>query len=1066
MQALSGSRSRSLATRWIAIRSWLLIRQPRPAERSLPLAKLFAACLVSFVSSAFCCESTIAEPPPNASSESPAESDDKADPDVEASPGAGEESEAAGKDEKDTPGALQVDPIKIAGRVVDTEGQPAQNATVQIQHFSQSGPVDTEAVTNAQGEFEASVRVKRDTLPNVRVKASSADGRLVGHFRFTSNAEQTASDVVEIELERVKIAAVKVVDADGKPVADARVAVQLGYPHTVSDAMTDESGSTALRLPESERIEAVVAWKNHLGLDYRLYSLPRDQRADVNAKPPEFPVDGEEVLTLSGASPLTVSVVDDEQHPLEGVSLYPWLLKKDSEPDSLNLSYFTPAFSQSSDALGETTFSWLPAWQKSLTVVWPSASGFVHTRGVYDPQTDAGRLVMQLDRLVPIRGRVVDADGKPRGGITVAARGAGYGHDSGMASTVTDERGQYELLVPPEQVYLVVVMDPQWASAPQQGFAVFRNQPVENKDFTLRKATRVFGTLIDEHTREPIGNERVIVYQYGQDLHSMEGVELPNPDNSRQYVCPMQYYNATTDAEGRFEFALGDGTFDIRPPQQEKADKFQVAGESELEMEVTTRLQTKVELVGLVLAKDAQAKLAGARVTGVPRNFSGRDWEATTDDEGKFRVRRLREATYVYAASADGTSAAIGELQADKNTFFLTMQKVGSATGRLVTEESQEPVGGAKIAYGVPVPAVDNGSWSYRFGGTVVTSPDGTFRLDGLVPGWEYTLSLETTADGVIPTLTKVTISPEESATLGDLSAPKPRAPFVPQTLEDRIRSAFEVEGSPMERHERALGLVGLVNQHLLIVFGVADHPCIHRLMDIRFNDRDFRPFSDEFRFMAIPTDEERRGPALELANALDESLEGERGDFLLVVLDRDGTKVATADAGALCEEGELSKNRLLEFLSGHLTEPLDARELLTEALKQAADEEKAVIVQETATWCGPCHLLSQFLDRNRIWEKDYIWVKMDHRWTGARELMTELREGADGGVPWFAILNPEGKMLATSNDPQTKRNIGYPSEKSGQVHFANMLNQTRKRLSEGDVQQLVDALTTKKSGE
>ena len=120
------------------------------------------------------------------------------------------------------------------------------------------------------------------------------------------------------------------------------------------------------------------------------------------------------------------------------------------------------------------------------------------------------------------------------------------------------------------------------------------------------------------------------------------------------------------------------------------------------------------------------------------------------------------------------------------------------------------------------------------------------------------------------------------------------------------------------------------------------------------------------------------------------------------------------------------------------------------------------MLVQETATWCGPCHLLSRFLDGNRVWEKDYIWVKMDHRWIGARELMSELRDGANGGIPWFAILDSGGSVLVTSNAVDTEQNIGYPSEKSGQKHFKFMLTETRQRLTDEEIDGLIGALADK----
>src|SRR5690606_2779208 len=164
--------------------------------------------------------------------------------------------------------------------------------------------------------------------------------------------------------------------------------------------------------------------------------------------------------------------------------------------------------------------------------------------------------------------------------------------------------------------------------------------------------------------------------------------------------------------------------------------------------------------------------------------------------------------------------------------------------------------------------------------------------------------------------------------------------------------------------------------------------------------------------------------------------MQGDRGDFLLVLLNDDGQKVATASDAELCVDEALSKDRLLEWLRSHMPEPPEARVLLDEALARAKQENKRILIQETATWCGPCHMLARFLDANRVWEQDYIWVKMDHRWTGAQELMAELRAGADGGIPWFAILDAQGEKLATSNEPEGQSNIGYPSSPEGQQHF------------------------------
>jgi len=121
----------------------------------------------------------------------------------------------------------------------------------------------------------------------------------------------------------------------------------------------------------------------------------------------------------------------------------------------------------------------------------------------------------------------------------------------------------------------------------------------------------------------------------------------------------------------------------------------------------------------------------------------------------------------------------------------------------------------------------------------------------------------------------------------------------------------------------------------------------------------------------------------------------------------------------------------VIQWLRSHIDEPIDARKFLDEILAQAKRKNKRVLVQETATWCGPCHMLPDYPNDNREWETDYIWIKMDHRFTGARELMAELRAGASGGIPWFAILDADGKKLATSpTDDQVSGFVAGPKKR------------------------------------
>ncbi len=956
-----------------------------------------------------------------------------------------------------------VEPFELIGQVLDEAGTASPQSTVQFEWYSrkQRRLLTLRTLTDDDGRFRAAVRMDRNKLYGLMLSAWNSEGSQLGVWRPAADAQATVPMSITVQLAEARLVQVQVQNEEGATVDGASAVLQLRYPHKSQVETTNNAGVAQFIIPAGERIEAVVAWKDGLGLDYRLYSLSRQQKADSLAQVPEFPKEDTELLTLNGASPVTVRVTDEDGQPLPDVLVYPWLLKKEPGNSQLNLSMFYGTFRAPTGADGTVTFGWMPSWQKSRTTFWSDRPGYDHQRAMYTPDIDDGQLEVVLRKLVPVRGHVYRQDGSAASGITITARGHGYSFDAASMSAVTDENGAYELLATPDRIYLIVATGERLAAAPQTGFAVFKGKPLDGKDFTLRSATRVHGQLQDEETGEPVAGERIFVYQYGTPLTEIDGVELPNPENSRTWVQPIFARNTETDDSGRFELFVGDGDFDIRPPRQEKAEKFTVAGESEKEFLVTTLLVKEVELTGTIRDQATGRLLTGVRVSGVSRSSGGRDWVAVTSDAGVFQVKQYPAATYVHAVSSDQRLGAITEVPAKQSAVELGLQTLGSATGRLLEMDTKKPWARQTIQYGVRVPNENDQTWSNRFGGRATTAADGTFELPRLVPGWEYELSMKPRNDGTIPSLGGVTVEPGETKNIGDVTPPPPRKPYVPPTLEDRIAAAFAVSGTPQQRHQKAMELAALINQQLLVVFGAPDSPAVRWLMDIRYNDDDFRPLRDEFRFLAIPTDETNRTDAAALASHLQVAIDSEQ-DFQLVLLDSAGAKRGVTSVEQFRIDGELNRDRLVKWLQEHMPEPVDARQLLEEALERAKQEDKRVLVQETATWCGPCHRLARFLDANREWEKDYIWVRMDHRYQEAREVMQELRDGADGGIPWFVVLDADGARLATSNEPESGGNIGFPVTESELSHFEQVLKSTRQRLTDDEIAHLMAQLTDK----
>lgn len=141
--------------------------------------------------------------------------------------------------------------------------------------------------------------------------------------------------------------------------------------------------------------------------------------------------------------------------------------------------------------------------------------------------------------------------------------------------------------------------------------------------------------------------------------------------------------------------------------------------------------------------------------------------------------------------------------------------------------------------------------------------------------------------------------------------------------------------------------------------------------------------------------------------------------------------------------------------------ESADARADIAAAVARAGKENRRVLVHWGANWCGWCKRLEAWMagpDVAPLLAREFVDLKIDQdRMVGGQEIKGRFPGSEKAGIPWFAVLSPDGKILVDSSFQGS--NIGFPATDEEIAAFGEFLKEGTKALSEAEIQKLLDTL-------
>jgi len=280
--------------------------------------------------------------------------------------------------------------------------------------------------------------------------------------------------------------------------------------------------------------------------------------------------------------------------------------------------------------------------------------------------------------------------------------------------------------------------------------------------------------------------------------------------------------------------------------------------------------------------------------------------------------------------------------------------------------------------------------------------------------------------------------------------APVPAAPAAPAARP----APYDEAADGRAQIDAALAAARRENRRVLIQWG--GNWCVWcvRLSDLCASDRDIRR-KLQYEYDVVHVDIGRRDKHMDLAAACGADL-GANGVPYLTVLDADGRVLANQETGSLEVEGQPAHDpaKVLAFLERHQAPYRKAADVRDAALAAAARDGRRVFLHFGAPWCGWCHKLDAWLARPEvaaILGPAFVDAKVDvDRTEGGQALLAAYAGEQPTGIPWFAFLDAEGRVLATSTGPAG--NIGFPAAAGEIAHFLGMLRAAAPGLSDADL--------------
>ncbi|MEX2142767.1 MAG: M56 family metallopeptidase [Pirellulales bacterium] len=924
----------------------------------------------------------------------------------------------------------------VRGRVVDADGRAARECELGVN--VNEGYISRALSPKLDGHrFEVWVPIGRSVGSSLELFASSKDGQQRGLRRIpTWGLRQAAIEGIDLVLARASRTVLVYVTKDGTPVAKAQVTAALEGNTLRSE--TNAEGKARFHLMANERFSQLTAWTQDFQVGgYDFYRKPyRDPLANLFR------------IELEDCRDQAIRFVDaNDGSPIPGVK---FALTIGTGPPNYNFPgnwQTLPQSKMTTNDKGEVTYRWFPDWTQHAVEIHLLDRRWAKAESDDVTKADDRALVVKLKPRVerkPLIGKVA-SESVDVGGLLVLLQtfqGEEENH-SDRAYAITEHDGSFTADCLPGATYWVCIADERYVSKiidlipyePETGKSnVAMLQVSEGEPVEIRVT---FGP-----SRQPMRNQWVHL-RAPHEYTWQENGETRRGNSGRQW-------GVSTDANGiarawalaGSELKASVNAGEWRSPDQNVTVQAGEVTKIEFHRQITIAREVTGQLIP---PPGLEVDLARAEI--VLGSVDGQADERQTtesDARGRFTFKTKALQVGIFAYTADGKAFGIATPQDATAPIEVQLEPTVDLHGQLLGKDDKPLVGHAVRVE--PHVSAKERRKDVSFGTSFVaktfetkTDSQGNYTLKGLPTELAMTVRADSIDGSEYDThLEEVFLNVGEErrrmvSRLGDTRA--------------------DVDQSLAEQYESLLrdATLGGFRMMVLVFESTASDFVNANLLDYdRTKEVGF------FMHLEIGEDDLADAAAAQFVKTKQWPSPRPRTVFACA-LDAAGRELGRIELDIT--EGDATR-KAENFIKKYAPTPADAQEKWDAAFAEAKRSQRKVWARVSQRYCGPCLVMSRWLDDNRkLLERDYVLLKIDNvRDEHGQELAQRIVSNrSDFSIPFSAVFDTDENVLIDSEGPIG--NIGHPSGYEGRRHLKKMFSDTRSNLSLEQIEQIVNTL-------